>query len=258
MSNLYHKIAVASVCTALIFTLGANKEAKAATLNLTPVTSFGVTDQNRDRQGDTYYNGVPFHVGLRNNPAGQSQEDRAFYEFNIANLTSTSTIISSAIFRVRVNSLNAYHRYSEIEFFGYIGNGQPDVSDFPLGRGLSYGFGAALPPLSYLNLNRSVLVGRTREMGPFPVQKFNFNIDLTVTSFVNELITRNNAFAGFGISENHWHFGDATLDQNASLIIETEPVPEPTTIFGSALALGVGGWLKRKKSSQQNKTTSQP
>jgi hypothetical protein len=34
-------------------------------------------------------------------------------------------------------------------------------------------------------------------------------------------------------------------------------VPEPTTIFGSALALGVGGWLKRKKSSQQHKTTSQ-
>jgi hypothetical protein len=33
-------------------------------------------------------------------------------------------------------------------------------------------------------------------------------------------------------------------------------VPEPTTIFGSALALGVGGWLKRKKSSQQNKITS--
>ena len=32
-------------------------------------------------------------------------------------------------------------------------------------------------------------------------------------------------------------------------------VPEPTTIFGSALALGVGGWLKRKKLSQQNKTT---
>jgi hypothetical protein len=35
----------------------------------------------------------------------------------------------------------------------------------------------------------------------------------------------------------------------------TESVPEPTTIFGSALALGVGGWLKRKKSSQQHKTT---
>jgi hypothetical protein len=34
------------------------------------------------------------------------------------------------------------------------------------------------------------------------------------------------------------------------------PIPEPTTIFGSALALGVGGWLKRKKSNQQNKITS--
>jgi hypothetical protein len=37
--------------------------------------------------------------------------------------------------------------------------------------------------------------------------------------------------------------------------IDFQPVPEPTTIFGSALALGVGGWLKRKKSSQHNKTT---
>jgi hypothetical protein len=51
--------------------------------------------------------------------------------------------------------------------------------------------------------------------------------------------------------------GYISLDQNASLIIETKPVPEPTTIFGSAIALGVGGWLKRRKSSQQNKTTLQ-
>jgi hypothetical protein len=249
MNNLYHKISVASVCTALIFTLGANKEAKAATLNLTPVTSFGVTDQNRDRQGDSYYSGVPFHVGLRNNSAGQWQEDKAFYEFNIANLSPASTIISKAIFRVRVNSLNAYHRYNEIELFGYIGNGQPDVSDFPRGIGARYSYGATPTPLSYLNLETSVLLGRATEIGPFPVQKFNFNIDFTVTPFVNELIRRNNAFAGFSVSENDWHFGDATLDQNASLIIETEPVPEPTTIFGSALALVVGGWLKRKKSS---------
>ena len=35
------------------------------------------------------------------------------------------------------------------------------------------------------------------------------------------------------------------------------PVPEPTTIFGSAIFLGVGGWLKRKKSSQQDKTAPQ-
>ncbi|MEG4305373.1 PEP-CTERM sorting domain-containing protein [Microcoleus sp. D3_18a_C4] len=45
----------------------------------------------------------------------------------------------------------------------------------------------------------------------------------------------------------------------SSLVIETadvaEPVPEPTTIFGSAIALGLGGWLKRKKSNPQHKTT---
>jgi hypothetical protein len=45
------------------------------------------------------------------------------------------------------------------------------------------------------------------------------------------------------------------------MVVETadvaQPVPEPTTIFGSAIGLGLGGWLKRKKSSQQNKTTSQ-
>jgi hypothetical protein len=36
-----------------------------------------------------------------------------------------------------------------------------------------------------------------------------------------------------------------------------EPVPEPTTMLGTALALGGGGWLKRKKSIKQNKTKSQ-
>ena len=39
--------------------------------------------------------------------------------------------------------------------------------------------------------------------------------------------------------------------------VDFQQVPEPTTIFGSALALSVGGWLKRKKSSQQKKTTPQ-
>jgi len=38
--------------------------------------------------------------------------------------------------------------------------------------------------------------------------------------------------------------------------VDFQPVPEPTTIFGSAMALGLGGWLKQKKSSQQNKKNS--
>jgi hypothetical protein len=44
------------------------------------------------------------------------------------------------------------------------------------------------------------------------------------------------------------------------MVVETtnvaEPVPEPITIFGSAIGLCLGGWLKRKKSTLQNKTTS--
>jgi len=35
-----------------------------------------------------------------------------------------------------------------------------------------------------------------------------------------------------------------------------EPIPEPTTIFGSAIGLCLGGWLKRRKSALQKKTTS--
>jgi hypothetical protein len=85
-----------------------------------------------------------------------------------------------------------------------------------------------------------------------------------VTAFVNQQVRNRNAFAGFVISMSDW--GEATLRGTdalgrSSLVIETadvaEPVPEPTTIFGSAIGLCLGGWLKRRKSSQQHKTTPQ-
>jgi hypothetical protein len=243
MNNLYHKIVVTSVVIALGFALEVNKEVKAATITLTPVTSFGVTNKNMDSLGYSYTGGTLFHVG---------QRDRAFYEFNIANLSPVSTVISNAIFRVNVYSLSAYHRYYALKFIGYRGNGQPDVSDFSRANGDApyYSF----DPLLYL--------GEYQPVSYAAVNQYSFDLDFIVTPFVNNLITQNNAFAGFGVSTNEWAgFGDSYLSQNASLIITTvdvaEPVPEPTTIFGSALALGVGGWLKRKKSSHQNKTTSQ-
>jgi len=243
MNNLYHKIAVASVCTTLSFVLGASEEVKAATITLTPVTSFGVTDKNMDSLGDSYTGGTLFHVG---------QRDRAFYEFNIANLSPVSTVISNAIFRVSVYSLSAYHRYYALKFIGYRGNGQPDVSDFSRANGEA----------PYLSFDPLLFLGEYRPVNYVAVDQYDFDLDFIVTPFVNNLITQNNAFAGFGVSTNEWAgFGDSYLSQNASLIITTvdaaEPVPEPTTIFGSALALGVGGWLKRRKSSQQNKTTLQ-
>src|SRR4028118_1388816 len=175
MNNLYHKVAVASVGMVLGFALGANKEAKAVTFTLTPATSFGVTDQNMDGVGDSYYSGAPFHVGLSGSHAGQSQEDRAFYEFNIANLSLASKVISSAIFRVRVDSLIAYHRYFALQLFGYRGNGQPDASDFS--RGMEHGFGAFPPPVS--DFETSIYLDWYRPVGYDPVYMVNFNLDFS-------------------------------------------------------------------------------
>ena len=92
-----------------------------------------------------------------------------------------------------------------------------------------------------------------------PGDTFNFD----VTTFVNQQLSNGNPFAGFAIKT--FNFAGVTLEGTdalgrSSLVIETvdatEPVPEPTTIFGSALALSLGGWLKRKKLSPQNKTAS--
>jgi hypothetical protein len=86
-----------------------------------------------------------------------------------------------------------------------------------------------------------------------------------VTQFVNERIRNGDDFWGFGFrvqnSSSFLNYGRVNLD-NFILTVSTEPVeptpvPEPTTIFGSALALSLGGWLKRKKSTPQNKTTPQ-
>jgi hypothetical protein len=69
MNNLYHKIAVASVCTALGFALGATEEAKAATLTLPPAVTFEVVDtdffdNSFDGLGDEVFPGN-FDIVLR-------------------------------------------------------------------------------------------------------------------------------------------------------------------------------------------------
>ena len=122
---------------------------------------------------------------------------------------------------------------------GYIGNGQADVSDFQAG-----GYLDGIYFDSVINTGSGI--------DPSPIFSFN------VLPFLSQRIRNNDTFAGLKVFTRG---GYLTLDQEANLTITTvdvtEPVPEPTTILTAAIALGWGGWLKRKNSIKQNKTKSQ-
>jgi hypothetical protein len=248
MNNLYHKVAVASVCIALGFGLGANKEAKAATLSLEPTITFSVLDFDGSLTvygGSTLFDGLgdqlrkgDFHYLVK----GLYGEGAGFAEFNIGSFSvAPNSFINSAIFQVEIFTLIAPSfgvedtSPSSLGIFGYVGNGTAEQSDFEAGV-----------LLSSLDVSSS---------SPGDILKFD------VTPFVNQRVSNGDTFAGFGIRA--LDFGGLQLNNSIppKLIIETakiaEPVPEPTTIFGSALTLGVVGWLKRKKSNPQSKTTPQ-
>ena len=248
MNTLYHKVAVASVCTALGFALGSPKEAKAATLNLPPTINFQVTDwatngHSFDGLGDQVYSGGFFVT----NKAGV--EVAALKEFNISNFSlAPNIVISSAVFKTKISTSlldnlggdGYFSNPGSLGIFGYVGNGTAEPSDFEAGVLLSS------VDISSLSLADS----------------YDFDINFDVTSFVNQRVNNADAFAGFAIRALNFGtlaVGDPNKIGFSSLVIETadvaEPVPEPTTIFGSAIALSVGGWLKRKKFSQQNKIT---
>jgi hypothetical protein len=226
MYNLYHKVAVASVCTALGLAFGANKEAKAATFTLARTSSFIIVDSNRDGVGDYSIN------SFENLPVGivGSEEARAFYEFNLANLSlASNTVISEAIFQARVNTVSGDDISFQVDLLGYTNERGSLGSKFVVGQ--------------YLD----------SEQPRQPGQILSFD----VTKLFDQNRRNTMAFAGFGIRGKGR--SNVTINQDASLIVTTvdvaEPVPEPTTILTAAVALGWGGWLKRKKSSQQNKRT---
>jgi hypothetical protein len=56
----------------------------------------------------------------------------------------------------------------------------------------------------------------------------------------------------YSFSDDDTHIVDWTLNVRGA-----HSVPEPTTMFGTAVALGWGGWMKRKNSIKQDKTKSQ-
>jgi len=251
MSNLYHKFAVASIGIALGFALGTNKEAKAATFTLIP-SEFGVADTNLDGLGDEYYGGSSYlPVGIRRGESFSGTEYRAFYQFNIALLSLASdTVISSAIFTNTINSVeNIYHPHDDpyLNVIGYVDNGSVYPSHFS---------------------QEGVSLGSVRLFESSPGTTLNLN----VTTFVNQIVSNGESVAGFGFrtnpfSEDYYYGDNGYSNDNDTYIafggpanltittVEAEHVPEPTTIFGSVIGLCLGGWLKRKKSSQQNKIT---
>jgi hypothetical protein len=249
MNNLYRKVAGASVGLALGFILGANKEAKAATFILTDPEFFfvlgydgGSGSRSFDSRSDINPNSVSSVNKLYAGP-----HRRAFYEFDIGNLSlAPNTVIRSAILKTPLRDVRHVGNGDLILVLsGYVGNGRADLSDFdPYNRGsISWG--------KVIDANSSPRIPPD-------------SIDFDVTRFVNERVNSRDDFAGFSfrIADRVLNSGATLRDNNnapPSLIIETadatEPVPEPTTIFGSALALSLGAWVKRKKPSQQNKTT---
>jgi hypothetical protein len=247
MNNLYRKIAITSVCTALGFALGANTEAKAATFILHP-SAFLASDRNQDGLGDYVYGNTPLPVGIREGLNYGSygeyyrEEYRAFYEVNLANLSLPSdTVISSAIFQTSVSSVDRYGSDFRLQMYGYIADGRDSKSDFQ-----------ARGELLYQKDLYSIINGEPRGV-----------VNSNVLPFITQQIKNNNSFAGFGFRflDKVRSIDDEGLiyldHQNATLTITAEAVPEPATIFGSAIGLCLTGWLKRKKSVQQKKTWSQ-
>lgn len=243
MTHFYDKVAIASVCTALSFVLGASEEVKAATITVPPTIQFGV------RTVRSRYVPPPRPIELSSQfdivespPPGSGSSQERLAEFNISSfLMAPNTIIKSALFQDKFSRIlfsTGNDRSISLGIFGYIGNGTAEVSDIDNGVFLSS------RDISFLS----------------PGDTFNFN----VTTFVNQQVSNGNPFAGFFLRIlGGNNFSGVSLEGTdalgrSSLVIETvevaEPVPEPTTIFGSALALSLGGWLKRKKLSPQNKT----
>jgi hypothetical protein len=269
MNNLYHKVAVAFACTALSFAWGANKKAEAATFTETYYgisyltfhaidgSSYGSFDGLGDTVTNISYGNFWEYPALPHSwLAVERTDDRevaALLEFPLSSITSSITTssggdadmtnITNAVLQVFVGYWQPYDDSAVIGAFGYVGNGIPEASDFEAGVFLDA-----------KNITENYIW-------------YNFN----VTSWVRELFSNNHEFGGFALRSLNQHrielpptdgpFGifppRLIVSREIEGGVEPEPVPEPTTFFGSVIGLCLGGWLKRKKSTIQNKTTSQ-
>jgi hypothetical protein len=272
MNNLYHKVAVASVGIALGFVLGAKEEAYSATFSnfSSPYTQLtfhaldGGSYGNFDGLGDAVDN-----VSYGNNPEGgynhswymtgrtAVSEQASLLEYSLPFLglfvngyryheNARITSITNAVLSIDVVNWPPFDEslYDSrvLGIFGYVGNGTAEASDLEAGIFLD-----------------------STEITEWGSQYASFN----VTPFLNRIVNNKNEWAGFGLrslKKNSILMGREGLYgtrppiltiSGEFEIVEPEPVPEPTIIFGSALGLCLGGWLKRKKSTLQSKSMSQ-
>jgi hypothetical protein len=125
VNNLYHKVAVASICTALGIILGASEEVKAATITLT-APRFVV-------QGDSKMGGLAVLNSSYSGPSivksdPSTLETRTFYEFYISSLSlAPNTVIKSAFFNFQLNNITNGYKSHFIDIVGYVGNGIPEL-----------------------------------------------------------------------------------------------------------------------------------
>ena len=207
MSNLYHKVAVASVCSALAFVLGASKEVKTTTITLIPTIQFGVNKKLflfsvSMSELSPEYNIVSTDVERE---AGLIRTRLA--EFNISRFfLASNTIIRSAVFQDKISSFGG-RRPVSLSILGYEGNGTAEASDSEKG----------------------VLLGSVDISSSSPGDTLNFD----VTTFVNKRVNSNgNPFVGFAITMFNAEGGEVTLGGTdalgrSSLVIETVDAAEP-------------------------------
>ena len=274
MDNFYHKVAVTSVGVALGFALGTHTEAKAATFTFTETSRYHLSYSNQDDLPDWGDTGASLAVGIRN--PKDTEEYRAFYEFNIPDLSlDSNTVIVSATLQAKISNIRWYVPQSQLKVYGYTENEKVDTLkvynsgeyldqipiEFLLDRLPDTNLLPSSAQLPVPSLKREPPVSNVKRIATF-----------NVLPFINSRIGSNNSFAGFGLRFANEE-GFINLTPRAYLTITTakvakpvpkppipvanERVPEPTTIFGSAIGLCLGGWLKRKKSTLPNKTTSQ-
>jgi len=220
MNIFSHKLAFVSVCATLSLILGRNKEAKAINFTIEGNSSTGI--------GERVLNSQVSVERTQDSPI----ERRYFSELNLTGFSIPPCTRTSANFQLFIQTPSDGY----LDLFGYVGNGSADLSDF----------------------NAGVRLGTERIVSRFPASRFA-NVSFDVSQFVDERIRNGDNFGGFGIrfhnSSSFLNYGSGFIPAT-NLTVSTEPVPEPVTILGAAVALGWGGWLKRKNSSEQNKTKS--